>query len=133
MDKKKCDNSHVKTNQQTYRLSVHLPPAETSKFQIVQDLNMGLSTVSQNLTTLEKEGLIERNGYFASTGGRKAQIIRIVQDLRIAIGIGILKNMFHLKLRWICTGGRREGDDSTCLRGHAGILRHICRRSASFY
>ena len=35
---------------------------ETSKFQIVQDLNMGLSTVSQNLTTLEKEGLIERNG-----------------------------------------------------------------------
>ena len=69
---------------------------ETSKFQIVQDLNMGLSTVSQNLTTLEKEGLIERNGYFASTGGRKAQIIRIVPDLRIAIGIGILKNMFHL-------------------------------------
>ena len=59
---------------------------ETSKFQIVQDLNMGLSTVSQNLTTLEKEGLIERNGYFASTGGRKAQIIRIVPDLRIAIG-----------------------------------------------
>lgn len=57
---------------------------------------MGLSTVSQNLTTLEKEGLIERNGYFASTGGRKAQIIRIVPDLRIAIGIGILKNMFHL-------------------------------------
>ena len=69
---------------------------ETSKFQIVQDLNMGLSTVSQNLTTLEKEGLIERNGYFASTGGRKAQIIRIVPDLKIAIGIGILKNMFHL-------------------------------------
>ena len=69
---------------------------ETSKFQIVQDLNMGLSTVSQNLTTLEKEGLIERNGYFASTGGRKAQIIRIVPDRRIAIGIGILKNMFHL-------------------------------------
>lgn len=57
---------------------------------------MGLSTVSQNLTTLEKEGLIERNGYFASTGGRKAQIIRIVPDLRIAIGIGILKTMFHL-------------------------------------
>ena len=28
---------------------------ETSKFQIVQDLNMGLSTVSQNLTTLEKK------------------------------------------------------------------------------
>ena len=74
---------------------------------------MGLSTVSQNLTTLEKEGLIERNGYFASTGDGKAQIIRIVPDLRIAIGIGILKTMFHLVVGGSVRGGRREGDDST--------------------
>ena len=44
--------------------------------QIVQDLQMGLSTVSQNLNLLEKEGLIDRNGYFDSTGGRKAQAIQ---------------------------------------------------------
>ena len=31
----------------------------TSKLQIVQDLQMGLSTVSQNLNLLEQEGLIE--------------------------------------------------------------------------
>lgn len=57
---------------------------------------MGLSTVSQNLTILEGEGLIERNGYFDSTGGRKAHAIRIVPDFKISIGIGILKNMFHI-------------------------------------
>lgn len=57
---------------------------------------MGLSTVSQNLNLLEQEGLIERNGYFDSTGGRKAQAIQIVPDFKISIGIGILKNMFHL-------------------------------------
>lgn len=57
---------------------------------------MGLSTVSQNLNLLEQEGLIERNGYFDSTGGRKAQAIRIVSDFRLSIGIGILKNMFHI-------------------------------------
>ena len=68
----------------------------TSKQQIVQDLQMGLSTVSQNLSLLENEGLIERNGYFDSTGGRKAQAIRIVPDFRIAIGIGVLKDMFHI-------------------------------------
>ena len=68
----------------------------TSKLQIVQDLQMGLSTVSQNLNLLEQEGLIERNGYFDSTGGRKAQAIRIVSDFRLSIGIGILKNMFHI-------------------------------------
>ena len=68
----------------------------TSKLQIVQDLQMGLSTVSQNLNLLENEGLIEKNGYFDSTGGRKANAIQIVSDFRISIGVGILKNMFHI-------------------------------------
>ena len=68
----------------------------TSKLQIVQDLQMGLSTVSQNLNLLENEGLIENNGYFDSTGGRKANAIQIVSDFRISIGVGILKNMFHI-------------------------------------
>ena len=68
----------------------------TSKRKIVQDLQMGLSTVSQNLNLLEQDGLIEKNGYFKSTGGRKANAIQIVSDFRISIGIGILKNMFHI-------------------------------------
>lgn len=68
----------------------------TFKLQIVQDLQMGLSTVSQNLNLLEQDGLIEKNGYFESTGGRKANAIQIVSDFRISIGIGILKNMFHI-------------------------------------
>ena len=68
----------------------------TSKMRIVTDLQMGLSTVSQNLAILEQEGLIERNGFFDSTGGRKAHAIRIVPDVRISIGIGILKDRIHL-------------------------------------
>lgn len=68
----------------------------TSKMQIVQDLQMGLSTVSQNLTMLEAAGLISRNGSFESTGGRKAQMIRIVEDFRISIGLGIQKDFFHI-------------------------------------
>ena len=69
---------------------------QTSKLQIVQDLQMGLSTVSQNLNLLEKEGLITREGFFESTGGRKAQMIQIVSQFKIAIGVGILKNMIHI-------------------------------------
>ena len=69
----------------------------TSKQQIVQELQMGPVYGSrQNLTLLENEGLIERNGYFASTGGRKAQAIRIVETFKLAIGIGTFKNMFHI-------------------------------------
>lgn len=68
----------------------------TSKQQIVQELQMGLSTVSQNLKILEEEGLIEKNGFFESTGGRKAQTIQIARTFRVAIGIGILKTKIHL-------------------------------------
>ena len=39
---------------------------KTSKQQIVQELQMGLSTVSQNLNLLEQEGLIEKNGFLRS-------------------------------------------------------------------
>lgn len=68
----------------------------TSKYQIVQNLQMGLSTVGSNLKELEEEGLIERNGVFESTGGRKAQMIQIIRTAGIAIGMGILKNMIHM-------------------------------------
>lgn len=63
----------------------------TSKLQIVHKLQMGISTVSQNIKALEEDGLIERNGSFDSTGGRKADIIQIVRTARISIGVGILK------------------------------------------
>ena len=39
---------------------------------------------------------MRKNGYFDSTGGRKANAIQIVSDFRISIGVGILKNMFHI-------------------------------------
>lgn len=68
----------------------------TSKQQIVTQLQMGLSTVSQNLKDLEDEGLIEKNGFFESTGGRKAQAIQIARTCRMAIGVGILKDKIHI-------------------------------------
>lgn len=82
--------NRAKVYQYIYRKKV------TSKQQIVQELQMGLSTVSQNLAILEEEGFIERKGYFDSTGGRKASAIRIVADCRTSVGVGILKDMFHI-------------------------------------
>jgi len=63
----------------------------TSKLQIANKLQMGISTVSQNIKSLEEDGLIERNGCFDSTGGRRADIIQIVRTARVSIGVGILK------------------------------------------
>lgn len=68
----------------------------TSKYQIVQNLQMGLSTVEQNLKEPEEEGLIERNGSFESTGRRKAQMIQIIPTARTTIGIEVLKDLVQM-------------------------------------
>lgn len=68
----------------------------TCKANIARDLNMGLSTVTQNLKELENLGLICKNGFFDSTGGRKADALQIVKNARISIGIAILKHQIHI-------------------------------------
>ncbi len=68
----------------------------TCKLNITTDLQMGLSTVSQNLKLLEEEGLIRKNGAFDSTGGRKADAVEIVPNAKISIGISILKKLIHI-------------------------------------
>ncbi len=68
----------------------------TCKLEITRALNMGLSTVTQNLKTLEQDGLIQKNGLFESTGGRKAFAVEIVSEAKISIGIAILKESFDL-------------------------------------
>lgn len=67
-----------------------------SKQAISQKLNMGLTTVTQNLKSLEEDGLICRTGYYESTGGRKAQAIEIVRSASTAIGVFILKRKLIL-------------------------------------
>ncbi len=68
----------------------------TCKLDITKSLNMGLSTVNQNLKSLEQQGLITKNGFFESTGGRKAEALEIIPDARISIGIAILKESFDM-------------------------------------
>lgn len=68
----------------------------TCKLNITNNLQMGLSTVSQNLKLLEEEGLIHKNGAFDSTGGRKADAVEIIKTAKISIGISILKKLIHI-------------------------------------
>lgn len=68
----------------------------TSKQTIAQALGLSLPTVTQNLKILENLGLIERNGFYESTGGRKAQVIHCVQDARIAIGVTVLQESLNV-------------------------------------
>lgn len=60
-----------------------------SKQDIAAQLKISMPTVTQNIAELEKLELIEKNGFFNSTGGRKAKIISIKAQARIALGVEI--------------------------------------------
>ncbi|MDO5549499.1 MAG: ROK family transcriptional regulator [Eubacteriales bacterium] len=61
-----------------------------SKQQIANALEMSLPTVTQHLTTLSKDGLIEKNGLISSNIGRKAAAYSIKPTAKIAVGVEIL-------------------------------------------
>ena len=65
---------------------------KVSKQDIVYELKMSLPTVTQNLKDLSEMGLITNAGTFESTGGRKAQVLTCVNDVKIAIGLDITRN-----------------------------------------
>lgn len=69
-----------------------------SKQRIAQKLRLSLSTVSHNLAELKDRGLIKEDGTFDSTGGRKAQVIRCVTDVKLALGLDITANHISLVL-----------------------------------
>lgn len=69
---------------------------EISKQGIVQMLGLSLPTITQNLNEFETMGLIRRQGLFDSTGGRKAQVYHFSASARVAIGVLLLKEGYHI-------------------------------------
>lgn len=63
-----------------------------SRQELVRELQLSLPTVTQNLTSLEGEGLISGCGFLGNTGGRRAKTYSIVPDARTAIGLDITRN-----------------------------------------
>ena len=58
-----------------------------SKQDIATALSVSLPTVSQHLTTLESEQLIEKCGRLSSSVGRRANAYQIISDAKIAIPV----------------------------------------------
>lgn len=61
-----------------------------SKSRIASSLEMSLPTVTQHLSTLETEQLIEKQGQIASGIGRKAAAYIIRPEVRVSVGVEIL-------------------------------------------
>ena len=67
-----------------------------SKQEIATALSVSLPTVTQHLTTLESQNLIEKCGRLSSSVGRRAVAYQILSNAQIAIGIEILSHTVRL-------------------------------------
>lgn len=63
-----------------------------SKQQIATTLQMSLPTVTQHLTALTNDGLVEKGGQLASGIGRKAAAYQPRADARVAVGVEVLSD-----------------------------------------
>lgn len=59
-------------------------------------LHLSRPTVTQLIRECEEEHIIEKNGYYESTGGRKANAIHFISNTKIAIGLELLKDGYTI-------------------------------------
>lgn len=69
-----------------------------SKQAIANALAISLPTVSQHLTTLMEEKLIEKSGQLSSAVGRRAMAYQIISTAKIAVGIEILSKNVYISI-----------------------------------
>lgn len=68
----------------------------TQQQMICQNLHISRPTLIPLLRELETEGIIMRNGYYESTGGRKANAIVFSENSKIAFGIELRKEAYQI-------------------------------------
>lgn len=88
MEKISMNDIRKKNYSDVYRLIYQ--ERRISKSKIASSLEMSLPTVTQHLSTLETEGLIEKQGQLASGIGRKAAAYTPVVSARAAVGVEVL-------------------------------------------
>lgn len=93
---------------------------DCSKQSIANALEISLPTVSQHLSTLLGERLIEKAGQLASAVGRRAAAYRIIPDARIAVGIEILDKKVYITA--LNLYGKKEAKERYSLVFHADDL-----------
>lgn len=92
----KATTSELKVTNQKHVLSFIYKVHKTSKSELADKLGYSRPTINQCLKDLEEMKLIEKNGFFESTGGRKADAITFIASAKIAIGVELLKSSYEI-------------------------------------
>lgn len=88
--------SDVKKNNKQALLR-HIYENESSQQQVLCELlHLSRPTVINLIRECSEEGLIEKSGYYESTGGRKANAIIFIPDSKISIGVELLQDSYEI-------------------------------------
>lgn len=68
----------------------------THQQQICEELQLSRPTVIPIIRECEEQQIIEKNGFFESTGGRKATAIHFIPDAKIALGVELVQDSFEI-------------------------------------
>lgn len=88
--------SDIKRNNTSLIYHLLYEKEKLSKQEIANQLHLSLPTVTQNLVSLEEDGLIMKEGLFESQVGRKAVAYTICPTARIGIGVEIQKKKIQI-------------------------------------
>lgn len=88
--------SDVKNQNKSNILNFIYSNRTTTQQMICEYLKLSRPTVIRIIKELEEDSFIIKNGFFDSTGGRKANAITFSASCRIAIGVEIVKQSFEI-------------------------------------
>lgn len=88
--------SDIKKNNTALIYQLLYQKGKLSKQELASQLHLSLPTVTQNLVSLEEDGLIMKEGLFKSQVGRKAVAYTICPTARIGIGVEIQKKKIQI-------------------------------------
>lgn len=92
MDSNQLLKSEIKKQNRTKIFQLIRDMDAVSKQDIVYQLKLSLPTITQNLTSLMEDGVIEESGYVGNTGGRSARTYSMVKDAATAIGLDLTQH-----------------------------------------
>ena len=69
---------------------------ELSQQMLCDELDLSRPTVIPLIRELEEQGWIHKDGFFSSTGGRRAAAIRFAPEARIAVGVELVSDAYEI-------------------------------------
>lgn len=99
----KIDQSIIRNQNRAHILKAFRANQIIQKKDLVEHLNLSITTVTTITKQLLDEGLIEMVGFSESTGGRKPLVFQFIKDASVAFGVDISPHTMHIIMVNLCS------------------------------